>query len=223
MPISVNNNLINGFGVNTLSTDFMTPRTPSANGIQVNKGILTLKASKYELSSTRAKNIVVKRQTSFVFKNCVTMDWSSLYSSMPVEQNAGMTCYYDENTYIKFGIFTECQNDIINYKLKVFEKIDAIERTCFEIDLTTQLKEALSENNTEIELQVDTSYLTRNFLYRIKNNSEQTAWISLGSLDNVYYLCDEGISKGKRFTGAMIGVYAFSPIDDLSVKFYDFY
>ena len=30
------------------------------------------------------------------------------------------------------------------------------------------------------------------------------------SLDNVYYLCDEGIRKGKRFTGAMIGMYAYA-------------
>ena len=29
-------------------------------------------------------------------------------------------------------------------------------------------------------------------------------------LDNVYYLCDEGIKKGKRFTGAMVGMYAFA-------------
>ena len=29
-------------------------------------------------------------------------------------------------------------------------------------------------------------------------------------LDNVYYLCDEGLKKGKRFTGAMIGMYAYA-------------
>ena len=28
--------------------------------------------------------------------------------------------------------------------------------------------------------------------------------------ENIYYLCSEAISKGKRFTGAMIGMYAYS-------------
>ena len=29
-------------------------------------------------------------------------------------------------------------------------------------------------------------------------------------LSNVYYLCDEGLKKGKRFTGAMVGMYAYA-------------
>jgi len=44
-------------------------------------------------------------------------------------------------------------------------------------------------------------------------------------LNNVYYLCDEGLKKGKRFTGAMVGMYAFAgqnvqqESDDLIVEF----
>ena len=27
--------------------------------------------------------------------------------------------------------------------------------------------------------------------------------------DNIYYLCAQAIKKGKRFTGAMVGMYAY--------------
>ncbi|WP_242839071.1 hypothetical protein [Butyrivibrio sp. MC2021] len=42
-----------------------------------------------------------------------------------------------------------------------------------------------------------------------------------GVLDNVYYLCDEGLKKGKRFTGAMMGMYAYSGEGDLTAVFYE--
>ena len=33
-------------------------------------------------------------------------------------------------------------------------------------------------------------------------------------LSNVYYLCDEGLKKGKRFTGALVGMYCVSKDSD---------
>ena len=54
---------------------------------------------------------------------------------------------------------------------------------------------------------MDTRYLKRSFWYRF--NGEQV-WHLAAELDNVNYLCDEGLSRGKRFTGAMVGVYAVS-------------
>ena len=53
---------------------------------------------------------------------------------------------------------------------------------------------------------MDTDYLKRSFSY----HAEGGQWQELVTLDNVYYLCDEGIRMGKRFTGAMVGVYAYS-------------
>jgi xylan 1,4-beta-xylosidase len=48
--------------------------------------------------------------------------------------------------------------------------------------------------------------LERTFYYRLGNKE----WIEVAKLSNVYYLCDEGLKKGKRFTGAMIGMYAYA-------------
>ncbi len=90
------------------------------------------------------------------------------------------------------------------------EHIDVEDRISLEKDITEELKEGY-----EICLSVSTKYLQREFYYGTydkgeKENAARLPVKKLGSLTNVYYLCDEGIKKGKRFTGAMIGVYAYS-------------
>ncbi len=57
-----------------------------------------------------------------------------------------------------------------------------------------------------IAYKVETEYLERRFSFRL----DEEPWQEYQTLDHVYYLCDEGIRMGKRFTGAMIGMYAFA-------------
>ena len=195
-----------GFGANTLSSDFMTPRTPTLHGIQVQNGILTLEGSHADLNSADAKNVLVRRQEDFAFTAKVVMDCSALQDG----QDAGMTCYYDENTYLKYGVY--CIHS--RYFLQVFEKIDMDEHVAFSKDIT----DAIMTQMSEIELQITTDYLKRTFCYCCGKQETEP----LGTLENVYYLCDEGIRKGKRFTGAMIGVYAYAAEECLKVNFKDF-
>ncbi len=199
-----------GLGVNELSKEFMTPRTPTPNGILVSDGILTLEGSHIDLNSMHAKNVVVRRQSDFIFTCSVSMDFSSLGNG----QDAGMTCYYDENTYLKFGIYRK--ND--QYEITVFEKIDEDEHVAFSKDVTSEIMTRLSDIKTQIKLQIDTEYLKRSFSFGFTDSEME----SLGTLENVYYICDEGIRKGKRFTGAMTGVYAFAGKDECKMSFTDF-
>jgi xylan 1,4-beta-xylosidase len=57
-----------------------------------------------------------------------------------------------------------------------------------------------------ITLRIDTNYLQREFRYGFIGLADTL----LGKLEHVNYLCDEGYDKGKRFTGAMAGIYAVS-------------
>ena len=198
-----------GFGWDTLSKDFMTPRTPTENGILLNNGVLSLEGSRIDLNSMHAKNIVVRRQSDFVFTCQVTMDYSALTSG----QDAGMTCYYDENTYLKFGIFTKDGR----YTIAVWEKIDTDEHVSFSQDITENIMTCMSHRDTRITLQIDTDYLRREFSYALAGSD--CAPERLGALENVYYLCDEGIRKGKRFTGAMVGVYAYAGDTPVRIEF----
>lgn len=199
-----------GFGIDRLSSDFMTPRTPTAGGIQVTDGVLFLEGSRSDLSSMHAKNIVVRRQSDFSFVCQVTMDFTSLLPG----QDAGMTCYYDENTYLKFGIYRKDNS----YELAVFEKIDEDEHTAFSKDMTNELMARIAKNNAAITLRITAESLQRSFFFCFDDRQEE----KLGTLTNVYYLCDEGIAKGKRFTGAMIGVYAYAGETPNTVKFMNF-
>ena len=211
-----------GFGIDTLSCEFMTPRTPTVNGINVENGILTIAGSREDLNSMHAKNIVVRRQTAFKFNVSVVIDFSPLLEG----QDAGITMYYDENTYLKFGLFRRDEK----YMLSVFEKIDADEHTALSEDITEKIMTQLSQNKPYIVLKSNVEYLKRSFAYAFAdsiNASDSCIDLTdktktIGDIDSVYYLCDEAIKKGKRFTGAMVGVYAYAGEKPVEIRFGSF-
>ena len=55
-------------------------------------------------------------------------------------------------------------------------------------------------------------------LFLIVGESYETEFVTL---NNVYYLCDEGLKKGKRFTGAMVGMYAYAGEGDMLAVFFE--
>lgn len=68
-------------------------------------------------------------------------------------------------------------------------------------------------------LGVDTRYLQRQFYYgKVEEEKKRVE-----ELSNVYYLCDEGISMGKRFTGAMVGMYGYAGDKPLWIEFEGFH
>ena len=70
---------------------------------------------------------------------------------------------------------------------------------------------------TELTFYVETEYLRRRFICEMRQEKREIA-----DLSNVYYLCDEGIRMGKRFTGAMIGIYAYAGKKSLEAEFLEF-
>lgn len=116
---------------------------------------------------------------------------------MEAEWDAGLTCYYDENSYLKLGI---CQR---NGQMGILaaEYVDAGYVTdCFvPMNLWTD-----SEKKTlQAELKIETENLTRKRYVRGRDQMWQQASV----LENTVYLSSEELKKGKRFTGAMWGVY----------------
>lgn len=176
-----------------LSTSWCFPRVPEMDGIVLSCSYAKVKSSRFDLDSMYAKNILLRRQQHFRFNIESKMKMPELYPG----QNCGVTCYYDENTFLKFGVFAteEEQPRIV---IKVVEKIgeEVIEHPEHDVDFKQR----------HIFLKVETAYLRRTFSY----SYDGINYIKLITLDNVYYLCDEGLNKGKRFTGAMVGMYAYS-------------
>ena len=181
------------FNNSYLSNEWWFPRVPEMDGIKLKDSQVHIKGSKYDLDTMKAKNILLRRQKHFRFSAVCKLCMPELYPG----QNCGMTCYYDENTYIKFGVFATLE-ETPRLMFNVVEKIGD--------EVITHDGVCVDNNNKDIYLKIDTNNLRRTFSYSYNDKD----YNKVVSLDNVYYLCDEGIRKGKRFTGAMIGMYAYA-------------
>lgn len=191
------------FFQNGLPKDFMTPRPPERDGIRFEDGNLILKASAYPLSTIQAKNILLRRQSAF----CFQAEAEFVIPALAEGQEAGITCYYDENTWVCFFL----SRDQETYFLRVREHIG-------KEDIDHKIEKLHAPVGKRLMLGVDTAYLERRFYYAAAGENVKTA----EELSDVYYLCDEGISMGKRFTGAMVGMYGYAGEKPLYIEFTDF-
>ena len=189
---------------NGLPTDFITPRPPEADGIRIQDGKLILKGSRAPLSDVQARNILVRRQCGFCFNAEAVFKVPELCNG----QEAGITCYYDENTWVCFYVSKEKEN----YFLQVKEHIG-------KEDICHTKEEITNPVGEQYVLGVETRYLRRQFYYGKIGKKRK----NVTELSNVYYLCDEGISMGKRFTGAMVGMYGYAGDNSLFVEFETFH
>lgn len=180
---------------------WMSPREPEDDGIRIVDNRFFIKGSSAPLSSVHARNICLRRQTAFAFLAEVKMRMPNL----SLNQEAGMTCYYDENSWVSFSL----GKDESGLFLQMKEHIGT--------ETTEYAKKYITEEAEVIKLAVKTEGLKRQFSAVLGNECYESEL-----LRDVYYLCDEGISMGKRFTGATVGMYAFAGENPLFVEFEDF-
>jgi len=206
-------NVANNAALPGLDFTWVTIREPEENFAKVREDGIYLLGSRADLCEVSARNLLLQRQTSFNF----TAETRLSFAPLKDGQDTGMTCYYDENTYLKFGVFKESGK----VYLKVQEHVDNNTWDSFRAELRA---ETFSDDEKEIVLRCETKGLERTFSYKLCNgSSDAEPFTVLGTLSNVYYLCDEGIKRGKRFTGAMIGVYVHGegvriPVQCFSIK-----
>ncbi|MCR5100582.1 MAG: family 43 glycosylhydrolase [Butyrivibrio sp.] len=183
-----------------LPMNMMTPRPFEDGGVEVIKDgniCYKLRGSRAPLSNVDSRNILLQRQTDFSFSYEALMSFEKMENG----QNAGIIGYYDENTWISFGVIKKEDG----YYLFTQEHIGDDDNIFYSTD-------KLWENDSEavkdgITLKMDTDKLCRKFSYKLFDTN---SFVEFNSFDNVYYLCDEGIKRGKRFTGALTGMYAYS-------------
>lgn len=182
---------------------WMTPRVPEPEGILFLPSGIRIKGSRFPLKDVAARNILLQRQTSFCFR----VETGLFIPKLADGQEAGLTCYYDENTWVCLAL---CKADA--YYIQVKEHIG-------EKDILHE-KYMLSDDcaGKKITLKVKTEYLRRLFTFCVEGQEETAA----AELPDVFYLCDEGIRMGKRFTGAMTGIYAVAGEQKLYADFSHF-
>lgn len=108
----------------------------------------------------------------------------SVDAAVPEAGECGLVCYYDENSFVKLSL----RPDGVTVEMQ--SGTEGIITACPHITAAP---------GASLRLTVETDGLTRRFLV---NGAEAAL------LENVTCLADEGVRVGKRFTGAMVGVYA---------------
>lgn len=196
------------FDSETLGTEWMFPRPPEEDGCRLEEGKLWIKGSQAALESADARNIVLRRQKHF----CFTAETRFGLEDIKPGQDAGMICFYDENTWLKYGVFALQEGGL---RIKAAEHVGHLDREHAGKPEHAGIPEDTGDRKKEIYLRIITKYLRREFYYSYNGVDFKLFTI----LDNVYYLCDEGIQMGKRFTGAMVGMYAYGGGDALEVPF----
>ena len=78
----------------------------------------------------------------------------------------------------------------------------------------------IPENIDSVCFHMDTDHFTRTLSYSTLSNGKISSVKIHTTLENVNYLCDEGLKKGKRFTGALVGMYAVRDTKELTAFFH---
>ncbi len=164
-----------------------------------------IRGSRVSLSKVESRNIVLRRQTSFKFRYSVILDIPQMYDG----QSVGITGYYDENTFFEFGIKKEADGIYVYSNEHIDDKDKSV---CSET--------VIPENAESICFYMETDHFTRALSYSTLSNGKVSSEKTHITLENVYYLCDEGLKKGKRFTGALVGMYAVRDTHELTAIFH---
>ncbi len=182
---------------------WVSPRPPEPDGIRQEGDRFYLKGSRAPLERVDARNLLLRRQTAFCFAAEVTLALPALRPG----QEAGLVCYYDENTWVSSYVGCEETGELF---VQVREHIGAEDVYHAKTPL------AAAGDVSELRFSVETADLARTFAVRAGEQCVRTP------LANVYYLCDEGIRMGKRFTGAMVGMYAYAGGEPFTAEFRSF-
>lgn len=180
------------FGIDKISPLWYTLRGRNDGLISISNRKLTLKGGKDGLDSAFCESVLLRRQESFDFEAETTANLS-----LSEGGSAGLTCYYDENSFFTFAITLKDGRKYIEVSEKIGDKytLSCQKETTgdtftFKV-ITKGLKRSLYLNGEEIYIINDSSYLS-----------------------------DEGVELGKRFTGAMTGVFAIG--ENTSAEFLSF-
>lgn len=188
------------------SQEWVTPRALDLDRAQVRDGALFLKGNGGDLCDLRAQGILLVRQQERAFEALAELDLTGLREAAQ-SGSAGMTCYYDEQSYLKFGIQTDEAG--LSVLLEEYAGQDYTRRRVFRLG-----------QSGPVRLRITVGAGQRAFAL----GGPEGGWQTLAVLPEPPYLTSEGLKAGKRFTGAMVGLYVHGNftvcVNDWSVRWH---
>lgn len=179
------------FDDDKLSLEWEFVRNPRNDKISLtkNKGYFTIEAGEYDLCERKSYNTLVRRETELSYTFSTKLEFEPFASG----QQAGITCYYGINNYIKC-----CMTYDDGLKIRVYENRNSEKSVMGEV--------SIKEGTKTVYLKVRVIKQTREFFYSLDNET----WILVGRAERCYFLCDEGVIVGKHHTGTFVGIYAYN-------------
>ena len=174
------------------SLPWLTPRPPVAGGVTRNSdGTVTLLSSPAPLKDVAARNILLLRQDRFDFTAKAVLALPALATGA----EAGIIGFYDENSWVLSAVYAREDG---SYGCRTTEHIG-------HEDIVHEDPAVRVPGGADVFIfTMETQGLARRF--RIE--AEDGTLLHEAFLPDVYYLSDEGVRMGKRFTGAMLGAAA---------------
>ena len=149
---------------------------------------LVIHGSGLDLNCLDYSTILLKPQKEFCFEIsgnvCIEKEQAD------ADWDAGLTCYYDENSYLKLAL--ACRS----------RQLGILSAEYVDDHYVTERFIPLETESREVELKIVTEHLKRTLFFK-----KDGVWMQAAVFENTSYLSSEGLKKGKRFTGAMVGIY----------------
>lgn len=168
-----------------------TVRGAATDGFEEQGGELVIHGNGRDLHHLGFSTLLVRPQEEFCFEISAGV---AIEDGGKEEQNkdwdGGLTCYYDENSYLKLGL--ACRGG--QPGILAAEYVDQ--------GYVTERFLPLGMECCRVELKIVTEHLRRALYYR-----QEGEWQQAAVFENTAYLSSEGLNKGKRFTGATAGIY----------------
>lgn len=160
---------------------WMSPRSIEKEDAFVKNDELHIVGHGYDFFDKRARSALLERQSEFALEAELELDVPELMEG----ESVGVLSYYDENSYIEYGI--GLKDGLYGVAVKAYVDDRYIVDEFF----------ALDNKPETAKLRVEADGIKRSFIYGDMRFT----------LDDTSYLSSEGLKKGKRFTGATIGPY----------------
>ncbi len=169
-----------------LKKEWQFVRSPSSEwSLSERPGFFRIWTQDGDLNERRAKNTLVHRETEHRYTASTLLHFSPQWEG----EQAGLTCYYATDAYIKFAKTRD--GIVLSLRAGGEEQIIA----------TAPLACAYSP----VTLKVEVDGLKRRFSFR----EGDAPFTLLGEIADCAFLSDEFLQNGsKRHTGAMVGLYA---------------
>lgn len=173
--------------------EWMTVRGAAEGSFEKQGSEIVIHGSGQDLNCLGYSPLLVRSQKDFCFEiggSVRVEEGKKDAGKAAADWDAGLTCYYDENSYLKLAL--ACRGGRTG--ILSAEYVDDRYVTEQFVPLETESREA--------ELKIITEHLKRALYYK-----QDGVWKQTAVFENTSYLSSEGLKKGKRFTGATAGIY----------------